>query len=130
MLEIKGEGMAINKLQVLLYTITLASIVSVVLGDSLLSSLSATLCGFVTTIRTIIGVLALALFLIGGVLYAIAHFLPTSLDYRKNLMGWSTAMIVGGIIGLVVVIIAQPLVTLFIQTGSAAGGSVSSIFCP
>ncbi|MDE1873649.1 MAG: hypothetical protein KGI04_00830 [Candidatus Micrarchaeota archaeon] len=122
--------MAINKLQVLLYTITLASIVSVVLGDSLLSSLSATLCGFVTTIRTIIGVLALALFLIGGVLYAIAHFLPTSLDYRKNLMGWSTAMIVGGIIGLVVVIIAQPLVTLFIQTGSAAGGSVSSIFCP
>ncbi len=123
--------MAISKLQVLLYTVTLASVASMVMGDSLLSSLSSTLCGFVSGVRTIIGALALALFLIGGVLYAIAHFLPTSLDYRKSLVGWSTAMIVGGIIGLVVVILAQPLVGLFTNLGGTFGGTgVSSVSCP
>lgn len=94
------------------------------------AAISSTLCGFITGVQTIIGVLALALFLIGGVLYAIAHFLPTSLDYRKNLIGWSTAMIVGGIIGLIVVIIAYPLVTTFTHLGTAINGTaVSNISC-
>ncbi len=119
-------NMALNKLQILLWGITALSITSVVFGDSLLSSLSVTLCGFVTGIRTVIGALALALFLIGGVLYAIAHFLPTSLDYRKNLIGWSTAMIVGGIIGLIVVILAQPLISTFTGIGTSVGGVIGA----
>ncbi len=123
--------MNVNRLSMLLSVLTVASIVSSVFGDSILSSLSYTLCGFVGGARTVVGLIAIALFLIGGVLYAIAHFLPTSLDYRKSLIGWSTAMIVGGIIGVVVVVAAQPLVTLFMGfTGTIAGGSLAAASCP
>lgn len=115
--------MNISKLKVLLYLLTISSIVSTVFGESLLSSLSMTLCGIIDGIRTFVGILAIALFLIGGVLYAVAHFIPTSVDFRKSLTGWSTAMIVGGIIGLIVVIIAQPLVTTFAGFSTSVGAS-------
>ncbi|MCL5239072.1 MAG: hypothetical protein M1286_01190 [Candidatus Marsarchaeota archaeon] len=123
--------MGITRLQTLLYVIGGLSLVSMVFAaTNTTAAISSTLCGFITGVQTIIGVLALALFLIGGVLYAIAHFLPTSLDYRKNLIGWSTAMIVGGIIGLIVVIIAYPLVTTFTHLGTAINGTaVSNISC-
>lgn len=82
-------------------------------------------------IRDIVGAVAMALFLTGGVLYAISHFLPTSLDYRKSLIGWATAMIIGGLIGLIVVIMAQPIVLLFTNIGTSLGGSLgaSAISC-
>jgi hypothetical protein len=115
--------MNVSKLRVLMYLLAVSSIVSTVYGESLLSSLSLALCGIIGGIRTFVGILAIALFLIGGVLYAVAHFIPTSVDFRKSLQGWSTAMIVGGIIGLVVVIIAEPLVTTFAGFSTAAGGS-------
>ena len=115
--------MKVNKLKVLLYLLAASSVMSTVFGDSILSSISLTLCGIIQGIRTFVGILAIALFLIGGVLYAVAHFIPTSVDFRKSLQGWSTAMIIGGIIGLIVVIIAQPLVTLFAGFSSAGGGS-------
>src|SRR5271157_4959401 len=115
--------MGINKLSLLLTVLAATSLVYTALGQSLISSLSVTFCSFVSGIRTIIGIIALALFLIGGVMYAIAHFLPSSLEYRKNLMGWATAMIVGGIIGLIIVVMAQPLVNLIGGFSTAAGGS-------
>jgi hypothetical protein len=88
-----------------------------------------TFCGFVKGIQTIIGIIAISLFLIGGVMYSIAHFLPTSLDYRKNLMGWAMAMIVGAMIGLVIVILAQPLVAMIGGFSTAAGGSFTISHC-
>ena len=121
--------MKVNKLRALLYVLTATSILSTVFGDSLLSSLSVTLCGVVTGIRTFIGILAIALFLVGGVLYAVAHFIPTSVEFRKSMQGWSTAMIIGGIIGLIVVVLALPLVQLFESFGSAAGGAVIASSC-
>jgi hypothetical protein len=123
--------MGINKLKLLMTVLATTSLVYTVFGDSgLVSSLSITFCGFVTGIRTIIGIIALCLFLIGGVMYAIAHFLPSSLDYRKNLMGWATAMIVGGVIGLVIVVLAQPLVNMIGGFSTAAGGTaISTISC-
>lgn len=99
--------------KVLLYSLAIASLFHVVIGESLLSSLSMTLCGIVQGVQTFVGILALALFMIGGVMFAIAHFIPTSVDFRKSMQGWSSAMIVAGIVGIIVVIIAQPLVLLF-----------------
>lgn len=96
----------------------------------LTTALTAQLCGIVDNIRAVVGILALALFLIGGVLYAIAHFLPTSLDYRKSLVGWSTAMITGGIIGLIVVLLAPFIVQTINSLGGTGGGSsLTSISC-
>jgi hypothetical protein len=80
-------------------------------------------------VRSIVGILALALFMLGGVLYATSHFLPTNMEFKKSLSAWATAMIIGGVIGLVIVLIAQPLVTMIIGVGNAAGGSVSSALC-
>lgn len=93
------------------------------------SLLSSELCGIVSSIQTIVGVLALALFLIGGLMYAIAHFLPPSVEYRKSLMGWATAMITGGVIGLIVVIIAPMLVGMFAGAASTVGGGAIGVSC-
>jgi hypothetical protein len=90
---------------------------------------SLPLCGIVDAVRSIVGILALALFMLGGVLYATSHFLPTNMEFKKSLSAWATAMIIGGVIGLVIVLAAQPLVTMIIGVGNAAGGSVSSALC-
>jgi hypothetical protein len=116
--------MVINKLGLLLTLLTAASLLCTAFGQNLVSSLSVTFCGFVSGIRAIIGIIALCLFLVGGVTYAIAHFLPSSLDYRKNLISWATAMIIGGIIGLIVVVVAQPVINLIAGFGNAAGGTM------
>lgn len=121
--------MNMNRMKVMLYLLTATSVFSTAFGQSLLSSLSVTLCGIVAGIQLFIGILAIALFLIGGVLYAVAHFIPTSVDFRKSMQTWATAMIIGGIIGLIVVIIAQPLVTLIGGFSSAAGGGFTVGTC-
>ena len=118
--------MNVSKINMLFYAMTAVGLISVFGAQSTVSTLSFTLCGFVTGVRNIVGALAIALFLIGGVLYSIAHFLPTSLEYRKSLIGWAQAMIVGGIIGLVVVLLAQPLVTLFTNIGVGVGGTTGT----
>jgi len=124
--------MIMNRLRMLLYLLFGASMISTVIAaDSALSSLSVTLCGLISGVRTIVGVVAITLFLVGGIMYAIAHFLPASLDYRKTLMTWAQTMIVGGVIGLIIVILAQPLVTLIIDIGTGAAGSnvISKVNC-
>jgi hypothetical protein len=116
-----------NKMNVLIYALTAVGLISAIGAQSgAVSTISVTLCGMVTGVRSIVGALAIVLFLMGGVLYAVAHFLPTSLDYRKSLIGWSQAMIVGGIIGLVVVLLAQPIVGLFTTIGIGVGGTTGA----
>lgn len=126
--------MKLNKFQLTLAALSVASLLATVSADTAAQSIiSVTLCGFVSGVRNIVGILALALFLIGGVLYAISHFLPSSLEFKKSLTSWSTAMIVGGIIGLIVVLLAQPLVQLITGVGSAAASTSANaipITCP
>ena len=123
--------MNINKINLLFYALAAVGLISAIGAQSAVSTISVTLCGLVDGVRSIIGALAIVLFLIGGVLYATAHFLPTSLEYRKSLIGWAQAMIVGGIIGLVVVLLAQPIVSLFTNITVGAGGTTgaSAISC-
>src|SRR5271157_1397710 len=87
-----------------------SSTTTTVLPAGTTGAIVSQLCGIVDAVRNIIGVLALVLFLLGGVFYAISHFLPTNLEFKKSMTTWSTAMIIGGIIGLVTVLIAQPLI--------------------
>jgi hypothetical protein len=121
--------MKTSLMQLLLFTVSAASVVMIVQGDAV-STISVTLCGLVNGVRAIVGALAIALFLLGGALYSIANMLPTSLEYRKNLIGWAQAMIIGGLIGFIVVILAQPIVTLFGNIGTGLGGTaVPMITC-
>ena len=89
------------------------------------SSISASLCGIVGSIKTIVGVLAILLFIAGGTLYAGAHMLPAAGNMRGNLQGWSMGMIVGGVVGLILVILAQPILGMI----SGLGG-VTAATCP
>ncbi len=98
--------------------------------QSTVFAISSVLCGLVGSVMGIVGALSLTLFLLGGVLYAVSHFLPTNLDFKKSLHTWSTTMIIGAVVALVVVIAAKPLLTLIANLGaSATGASALSISC-
>ncbi len=83
--------------------------------------LSSQLCALVSDIRSIVGVFTLALFLIGGVLYAAAHFMPSAGQIKGSLQGWAMGMIIGGVVGLILVIIAPYIVQMI---ASFSGGNV------
>jgi hypothetical protein len=117
-----------NKLKLAAGLLTFISILSVLQADAV-SPLTSELCSIVGAVQTIVGILALTLFLIGGVLYAVSHFLPTNLEFKKSLTAWSQGMIVGGVIGLIIVLIAPPLIQLIMGVGTASGGSVGSLSC-
>ncbi len=85
------------------------------------SVISSSLCGIITTIQDVVGVIALALFILGGAFYAVAHMLPAAGNLKGNLQGWSLGMIVGGIVGLVIVIIAPSVISMITSTSSNIG---------
>jgi uncharacterized membrane protein len=121
--------MSISKIRLFFYLLTTVSMFSVVFSDT--TAITTALCSIVQAVRNIVGVLALCLFMLGGVMYAVSHFLPTNMEFKKSLSAWSSAMIVGGIIGLVIVLIAQPLVQMITGIGTAVGGgtTVTTITC-
>ncbi len=115
--------MNIGKFRVVFYLMAFVSMVSMLQAQTTgVSTITTQLCAIVNSVRTIVGVLALTLFLIGGVLYAVSHFLPTNLEFKKSLTVWSQGMIIGGLIGLVIVLIAQPIIQLVLNIG----GSIST----
>ena len=72
----------------------------------------------------------MALFLLGGLLYATSHFMPKELEFKKSMLSWAIAMMTGGVTGLVIVLAAQPLLTFIVNLGSSMGGSgVLAAFC-
>jgi hypothetical protein len=126
--------MDFGKLRLVLYImafVNVAALVTPLMADnSVTTAVTSQLCSIVNAVRTIVGILALTLFLIGGVLYAVSHFLPTNLEFKKSLTVWSQGMIIGGLVGLVIVLIAQPIIGLITQIGVSAGGSsITSITC-
>lgn len=100
-----------RKLQVLMYVVLLSSIAIPMVSGQAITQITSTLCAVVNEIRTVIGFLALVLFIIGGVLYAMAHFLPSAGQIKGNMQGWAMGMVMGGIIGIIIVILAPFIVT-------------------
>lgn len=124
--------MKMNQIRLLAYLVFVAGTFANILGMTVaaqtntLSQLSSQLCTIVGDVRDVIGVFALVLFIIGGVLYAAAHFLPAAGQIRGNLQGWSMGMIIGGIIGIILVIAAPAIVNIVTGFGS---GTLSSVTC-
>jgi len=108
--------MKINYLKLLVSLILVSQISSLAFAQatSAASTLSSVFQSIVTIVQTIIGVFAIALFMVGGILYAAAHFMPAAGQIRANMQGWAMGMILGAIVGLILVIIAPYLVS-FIQ---------------
>ncbi|MGC8547483.1 MAG: hypothetical protein ACP5MC_00565 [Candidatus Micrarchaeia archaeon] len=124
--------MKLPNIKAILYLLSAIGIITsfVAAQSALQSSVQSTLCGIVNFVKAIVGVLAVVLIILGGVLYAVGHFLPATGQVRQSIQGWAMGMIFAAIVAIVLFIVAQPLVTMIGGFGSAAGGtSPSSITC-
>ncbi len=85
------------------------------------------LCGIVNTISTVIAIFSLVMFILGGTLYALAHFLPAAGNFRSGLQGWGMGMIIGGIVALILFIAAPYIVTTVANIGGQSSFGTSGI---
>ncbi|HUB92618.1 MAG TPA: hypothetical protein VL945_01520 [Candidatus Saccharimonadales bacterium] len=88
------------------------------------SSLSSTLCGILNGISLIIGVLAIFMFVLGGVLYAFAHFLPAAGNLKGSMQGWGMGVLMGGIIMIILYVLAPYIVGAILKFNVAGSGTV------
>ncbi len=95
-------------------------------GGPLATQLSAEFCGIVNDIRDVVGIFALAMFLIGAILYAGGNFMPTAGNLKSSTQGWAMGMIIGGVIGIVLVLIAPFILSTIISFSS---GSIPNATC-
>ncbi|MEM3791501.1 MAG: hypothetical protein QXL16_02120 [Candidatus Micrarchaeaceae archaeon] len=89
------------------------------------TNLTSILCSIVADVRLTVGILAIVLFVIGGILYAASHFMPASGNIRSGFQGWGMAMILGGIIGLILVIIA-PFIVAKVASFASSSASIAT----
>ncbi|MDE1762332.1 MAG: hypothetical protein KGH78_04035 [Candidatus Micrarchaeota archaeon] len=91
-------------------------------SGSIVGTFTSELCGIVSTVRTVIGIIALVMFLIGGVLYAVGHFMPAAGNVRAGMQGWAMGMILGAVIGVILVILAPFIISTVLNFGSGLSG--------
>jgi hypothetical protein len=122
--------MKTNKIVLLLSLLFGISLIAPAFAQSsILNAVSSQLCAVVNFVRAIVGVFALMLFLLGGVLYAVGHFLPAAGNIRQNMQGWAMGMIFAAVVALVIFILAEPLIKLISGFGTAAGQSSLIFTC-
>ncbi|MGC8479726.1 MAG: hypothetical protein ACP5M9_03610 [Candidatus Micrarchaeia archaeon] len=73
------------------------------------------LCSVISTVSFVLTILALMLFILGGTLYAFAHFLPATGSFRGNMQGWGMGMLMGGIISLILYILAPFIISTVVS---------------
>ena len=110
------------------YVFLLGIVGSLILSvvDAQAGPISTQLCNLVKTIRGVVGILALLLFIAGGALYAVAHVMPAAGNLKGNLQGWSLGMIVGGIVGLIIVLVAPWLLSQIVNFASGTSIKIPS----
>ncbi len=95
-------------------------------GEAAATSL---ICGIISFVQAVIGILVVAMFILGGILYAVGHFLPQTGNLRGNMQSWAMGMLLAGIIALILFIIAKPVVFLILKMGGAFGGLNATFSC-
>ena len=93
-------------------------LLSNVVAADLVSSLT-TVCA---NIKAIVPIVALLMFILAGGIYAIGQVLGAETRARASV--WATAMLVGGVIGLIIAASAQFLIQMFAQS---IGGTSTSL---
>ncbi len=84
--------------------------------SSVASTINEQLISLVNMLRSIVPVISLGLFVFAGIVYAIGQVFDV--QTRQKAQNWSMAMIVGGIIGIIIVIIAPWLVDFLLGFSS------------
>ena len=84
--------------------------------SSVASTINEQLISLVNMLRSIVPVIALGLFVFAGIVYAVGQVFDV--QTRQKAQNWAMAMIVGGIIGIIIVIIAPWLVDFLLGFSS------------
>jgi len=87
--------------------------------STMASNIRAALCDFQTLVYTVLPTLALIMFLFAGLAYAAGQVFGA--EMRAKAQGWAMSLLVGGIIGIFIAVLAPILVKIFTDM---AGGSV------
>ena len=95
----------------------------VLLSNVASAQLASQLLSVCLTIKGIVPVVALLMFIMAGGIYAIGQVLGA--ETRARAAVWSTAMLVGGAIGLIIAASAGYLLRMF--SGAAIGTSATSL---
>jgi hypothetical protein len=90
------------------------------------SQLTTQFCSLINGVRAVIGVLALLMFLVGAILYAGGHFLPTAGQVKGSAQGWAMGMIIGSLIGVVLFILAPYIISFIVGFGN---GQIAAPSC-
>ena len=142
--DIMNIGMYSNKLKLVaylamlvgvFYSVALPSVSAQGLPGGLVSSpLTSALCSVIGTIATVIGVIAIFMFVLGGILYSFAHFLPAAGNLKGSMQGWGMGMLMGGIVMLILYLLAPFIVGKIIAVSQGGVGvgipAISRVFCP
>ena len=136
-----GKYIGSSKIGMMMQLMLVGSIVASLLAplayaQNAVSNVQDILCSVINTVSDILSILALMMFILGGTLYAFAHVLPATGNIRANLQGWGLGMLMGGIISLILYIIAPYIVDKLIGVSNSNPSSglylnnVESINCP
>ena len=120
-----GVPMNMDIWKAVYYLFFATTVIGMVTAQNTLTAVSSAFCYLVGTVKSIIALFAVVMFLIGGVLYAIGHFLPVTGQLKGSVQGWALGMILGGIVGVILVIIAQPIVNMV----AGFGNGLTSVSC-
>jgi uncharacterized protein YacL len=77
------------------------------------STIASALCGFQTLVYTVLPTLALIMFLFAGLAYASGQVFGA--EMRAKAQGWAMSLLVGGIVGIFLAVLAPILVQIFIK---------------
>jgi hypothetical protein len=86
------------------------------------TALVTAICNVFNTVKTIIFILAILLFVLGGVLYAGSNMLPSS--QRGEFQGYGMAMIIGGVVGLAITLAAPYVLNIVMSTNPQFAESI------
>ncbi|MCX6776867.1 MAG: hypothetical protein NTY73_02785 [Candidatus Micrarchaeota archaeon] len=87
------------------------------------ANIRVALCGFQVLVYTILPTLALIMFLFAGLAYAAGQVFGA--EMRAKAQGWAMSLLVGGIIGIFIAVLAPILVGILVSMSPGTFGSYS-----
>jgi hypothetical protein len=95
--------------------------------SAMASNIRGALCGFQVLVYTILPTLALIMFLFAGLAYAAGQVFGA--EMRAKAQGWSMSLLVGGIVGIFIAVLAPILVNIFVQmTGNPSAWGAGGVW--
>jgi uncharacterized protein YacL len=103
------------KMVFILLLSSLSTLAFAVTPTSMATDIANALCGFQTLVYGILPTLALIMFLFAGLAYAVGQVFGA--EMRAKAQGWAMSLLVGGIVGIFIAVLAPILVTIFTNMG-------------